>query len=65
MFRETGLTGDETGEAGYVQGWEFAHRFFERIARFFVSESLLLFFYSERPERFAHGHSFVIINLSP
>ena len=55
------------------QGLEFAHRFSERIARFLqkneqmsdslkkTSDSLI---FGERPERFAHGHSILVSDLS-
>ena len=37
------------------QGWEFAHWFSERIARFLPK--------NERPERFAHNRSFPLSKL--
>ena len=55
------------------QGWEFTHRFSERIARFLskneqfaqknerFTHSLI---FGERPERFAHDRSFPLSNLS-
>ena len=44
-----------------VQGREFAHRLFKRFTRFWErqSESLPSLFCHERPERIAHGRSFV------
>ena len=61
----------------FCQGWEFAHRFSERIARFLpqnerMSDSLKkkqqfahLLNFSEQPEqRFAHGRSFLESDLS-
>ena len=39
-----------------IQGWEFAHRFFERIARILQK--------NERPELLAHVCSFLVSNLS-
>ena len=56
-----------------TQGWEFAHQFSERIACFLpkiermsdllrkTTDSLI---FLERPERFAHGHSFLVSDLS-
>ena len=53
-----------------MQGWEFAHRFSERIARFLqknermskkTSDSLI---FGEQPEQLAHGRSFLVSNLS-
>ena len=47
----------------FCQGWEFAHRFSERIARFLQKKSRMsdllkkpsdLLIFGERPERFAH-----------
>ena len=55
------------------QGWEFAHRFSERIARFLPKNEQVaqknerfahLLIFSEQPERFAHGHSFLVSDLS-
>ena len=55
------------------QGWEFAHLFSERIARFLskseqMSDSLKkvsnLLIFGERPERFAHDRSFLVSDLS-
>ena len=49
------------------QGWEFAHRFSERIAHFWwatwaiCSWSLI---FGERPEQIAHGCSFLVSDLS-
>ena len=48
------------------QGWEFAHRFSEGIARFLpknerFTHSLI---FGERPERFAHDRSFPLSDLS-
>ena len=53
------------------QGWEFAHRFFERIACFLWakegkcdSQIKLSIFFKERRERIAHSSSFVMSDLS-
>ena len=58
-----------------MQGWEFAHQFSKRIARFLpknerMSDSLKnerfahLLIFGEQPERFAHGCSFPLSDLS-
>ena len=55
------------------QGWEFAHRFSERIALFLhkneqmihsLKKTSNLLIYHERPERMAQARSFVLSNLS-
>ena len=57
------------------QGWEFAHSFSERIERFSKKWANVLFaqkntqfanslIFVEQPERFAHGCSFLVSNLS-
>ena len=59
----------------FLQGWEFAHRFSEQIARFLkkmsdwlkkTSDSLICSFLVsiEQPERIAHGCSFLVSDLS-
>ena len=62
--------------ATFFQGWEFAHRFSERIAHFFAKKitnerfaqknerfaHLLIF--GEQPERFAHCCSFLVSDRS-
>ena len=59
----------------YSQGWEFAHRFSERIAHFLRKMSKLAIrskneqfaqslIFGERPEGFAHGRSFLVNNLN-
>ena len=58
-----------------MQGWEFAHQFSKRIARFLpknerMSDSLKnerfahLLIFGEQPERFACGRSFLVSDLS-
>ena len=58
------------------QGWEFAHRFSELVALFFAknermsyslkktSNLLTSLIFGEGPERFAHGHPFLVSDLS-
>ena len=59
----------------FFQGWEFAHRFSERITRFLpknerMSDSLKkqrfthLLIFVEQPERFVHDRSFPLSDLS-
>ena len=66
--KSTGMT-SITGK--WMQGWEFAHRFFELITRFYEQKSNLLvkkrkllplLFYHECPEQIAHCGSFVKSN---
>ena len=58
---------------GLGQGWEFSHRCSEQIARFLrknerMSNSLKItsdsLIFGERPERIAHGRSFLVTDLS-
>ena len=57
----------------YFQGWEFAHRFSERIARFWPKNERMIdslkknsnsLIFGERPERFAYDRSFPQSDLS-
>ena len=50
----------------FIQGWEFAHRFSEQIACFFRKNERMRasLIFGEQPERFHHGRSFLVSNLS-